>query len=203
MFFFRKLGLIFTQAFFKSPLDACLLTMLVLMPGVFGSIRAKPYDSPHLDIMEWVASSASFLILFSGFLFFSDLLGSGDSKLVLWCTIVLLVSTYVIIGAFILYDLFPHGVRVASELKYRVDSAISGKESATERAERERERALLVKERQTREKMLRRLRGYAGLMFNKAGSSTCHSFVRFYSLHLIIDAELGGTTHVMYICVRT
>jgi hypothetical protein len=77
MFFFRKLGLITTQAFFKSPLDACLLTMIILMPGVFGVLRSKPYDSPHLDVMEWVASSSSFLILFSGFLFFSDLLSPG------------------------------------------------------------------------------------------------------------------------------
>jgi len=59
-FFFRKLGLISTQAFFKSPLDACLLTMMVLMPGVFGVLRSKPYDSPHLDVMVGCAGVCVF-----------------------------------------------------------------------------------------------------------------------------------------------
>jgi len=60
-------------------------------------------------VTEWIASCASFLILFAGFLFFSDLLTPGDSKVVLWSTIGLLVGTYVVVAAFIMYDLFPHG----------------------------------------------------------------------------------------------
>ena len=53
MFFFRKLALVSTQAFFSRPLDQCLLTMLALMPGMLGVVRAKPYDSDALDVMEW------------------------------------------------------------------------------------------------------------------------------------------------------
>ena len=77
MFFFRKLALISTQAFFSRPLDQCLLTMLAIVPGMLGVVRAKPYDSAALDVMEWVACASSFVILFAGFLFFSDLLTPG------------------------------------------------------------------------------------------------------------------------------
>jgi hypothetical protein len=92
----------------------------------------------------------------------------GDSKIVLWCTIGLLIVTYVIIGGFILYDLFPHGVLAASRLKFRVDAAIGGGASARER---ERDQDLRNKESKAKEKMLKQLRSYAGLVFNKSFAS--------------------------------
>jgi hypothetical protein len=39
MFFWRKLSLISTQAFFSRPLDQCLLMMLCIVPGMLGVVR--------------------------------------------------------------------------------------------------------------------------------------------------------------------
>ena len=55
--------------------------------------------------MEWIASASAFVILFCGFLFYSDLLTETDSDVVLWCTVFLLGATYSVLFVFVLYDL--------------------------------------------------------------------------------------------------
>ena len=165
MFFFRKLALVSTQAFFSRPLDQCLLTMLALVPGMLGVVRAKPYDSGALDIMEWVACASSFVILFCGFLFFSDLLTSRDSSIVLWFTVSLVVITYLIIFFFVFFDLFPYGVKVAESFKFWLQARRSASGETAEDAEasyRARQRW-----RRARTLVLRRVRGNARLLFQK------------------------------------
>ena len=54
VYIFRKFALVVTPVFFQNVLDQCLMTMLVLVPGMLGVVRLRPYDKSMLDIMEWI-----------------------------------------------------------------------------------------------------------------------------------------------------
>jgi hypothetical protein len=73
-----------------------------------------------------VACASSFVILFCGFLFFSDLLTSRDSAIVLWFTVSLVVFTYLVIFFFVFYDIFPYGVKVGALLHlYKLNPVVT------------------------------------------------------------------------------
>ena len=110
VYIFRKFALVVTPVFFQNVLDQCLMTMLVLVPGMLGVVRLRPYDKSMLDIMEWIASTAAFFILFAGFLFygFGEELSDVSMDTLTWITVALLSITYVTLVIFVVFDVFPH-----------------------------------------------------------------------------------------------
>ena len=69
VYIFRKFALVVTPVFFQNVLDQCLMTMLVLVPGMLGVVRLRPYDKSMLDIMEWMRALRRVLHLVLGFCF--------------------------------------------------------------------------------------------------------------------------------------
>jgi hypothetical protein len=122
VYIFRKFALVVTPAFFRNVLDQCLMTMLVLVPGMLGVVRLRPYDKSMLDIMEWIASTAAFFILFSGFLFFGfgEELSNSSLDALTWITVVLLSITYVTLVFFVIFDIFPHLNLVTLKMRNRI-----------------------------------------------------------------------------------
>ena len=59
VYLFRKFALVITPVFFTNVLDQCLLTMLVLVPGMLGVVRLRPYDRSMLDIICLLYTSPS------------------------------------------------------------------------------------------------------------------------------------------------
>jgi hypothetical protein len=166
VYIFRKFALVVTPAFFRNVLDQCLMTMLVLVPGMLGVVRLRPYDKSMLDIMEWIASTAAFFILFSGFLFFGfgEELSNSSLDALTWITVVLLSITYVTLVFFVIFDIFPHLNLVTLKMRNRIRKVfgyppidkMSQKEVNMNRSMR-RERA----------NILRRLKGNAALILGK------------------------------------
>jgi len=166
VYIFRKFALVVTPAFFRNVLDQCLMTMLVLVPGMLGVVRLRPYDKSMLDIMEWIASTAAFFILFAGFLFFGfgEELSNSSLDALTWITVVLLSITYVTLVFFVIFDIFPHLNLVTLKMRNRIRKVfgyppidkMSQKEVNMNRSMR-RERA----------NILRRLKGNAALILGK------------------------------------
>lgn len=166
VYIFRKFALVVTPVFFQNVLDQCLMTMLVLVPGMLGVVRLRPYDKSMLDIMEWIASTAAFFILFAGFLFygFGEELSDVSMDTLTWITVTLLSITYVTLVIFVIFDVFPHLNLVTLKMRNRIRKIfgypqiekMSQKEVNMNRSMR-RERAGI----------LRRLKGNAALILGK------------------------------------
>ena len=167
----RKFFLVVTPVFFKNTLDQCLMTMLVLVPGMLGVVRARPYDKSMLDIMEWLASTAAFFILFAGFLFFGfgEDLSQVSMDSLTWITITLLSLTYLTLVTFVVFDIFPHLNLVSFKMRNRIRK-VFGYPPLTEMSQREVNMNRSM--RKERAGILRRLKGNAALIFNKNTAST-------------------------------
>ena len=122
VYIFRKFALVVTPVFFQTVLDQCLMTMLVLVPGMLGVVRLRPYDKSMLDIMEWIASTAAFFILCAGVLFygFGEELSDVSMDTLTWITVTLLSFTYATLVIFVIFDVFPHLNLVTLKMRNRL-----------------------------------------------------------------------------------
>ena len=68
--------------FLTCTWDQVLLVMIALVGYMFLIVSARPYNLPHLNIMDMFSSIMSFAILFSGFLFVSGLLTETETDIV-------------------------------------------------------------------------------------------------------------------------
>ena len=112
-----------------------------------------------------MACASSFVILFCGFLFFSDLLTSCDSAIVLWFTVSLVVFTYLVIFFFVFFDLFPYGVKVVENFRFWLQARRSRGGKTAEEAEAS--YRAMQRWKRARAAVLRRVRGNARLLFRK------------------------------------
>jgi len=174
VYLFRKFALVITPVFFTNVLDQCLLTMLVLVPGMLGVVRLRPYDRSMLDIMEWLASTSAFFILFFGFLFFGfmDVLSKASQDTLTWATVSLLSLTYAILVVFVVLDIFPHLNLVTLKMRNRIRK-VFGYPPIEKMSQREVNMNRSM--RRERASILRRLKGNAALIM---GKNTAVTFLR-------------------------
>tara|TARA_B100000530_G_scaffold179070_1_gene113371 strand:+ start:88 stop:2076 length:1989 start_codon:yes stop_codon:yes gene_type:complete len=174
VYLFRKFALVITPVFFTNVLDQCLLTMLVLVPGMLGVVRLRPYDRSMLDIMEWLASTSAFFILFFGFLFFGfmDVLSKASQDTLTWATMSLLSLTYAILVVFVVLDIFPHLNLVTLKMRNRIRK-VFGYPPIEKMSQREVNMNRSM--RRERASILRRLKGNAALIM---GKNTAVTFLR-------------------------
>jgi len=174
VYLFRKFALVITPVFFTNVLDQCLLTMLVLVPGMLGVVRLRPYDRSMLDIMEWLASTSAFFILFFGFLFFGfmDVLSKASQDTLTWTTMSLLSLTYAILVVFVVLDIFPHLNLVTLKMRNRIRK-VFGYPPIEKMSQREVNMNRSM--RRERANILRRLKGNAALIM---GKNTAVTFLR-------------------------
>ena len=174
VYLFRKFALVITPVFFTNVLDQCLLTMLVLVPGMLGVVRLRPYDRSMLDIMEWLASTSAFFILFFGFLFFGfmDVLSKASQDTLTWATMSLLSLTYAILVVFVVLDIFPHLNLVTLKMRNRIRK-VFGYPPIEKMSQREVNMNRSM--RRERANILRRLKGNAALIM---GKNTAVTFLR-------------------------
>ena len=174
VYLFRKFALVITPVFFTHVLDQCLLTMLVLVPGMLGVVRLRPYDRSMLDIMEWLASTSAFFILFFGFLFFGfmDVLSKASQDTLTWTTMSLLSLTYAILVVFVVLDIFPHLNLVTLKMRNRIRK-VFGYPPIEKMSQREVNMNRSM--RRERANILRRLKGNAALIM---GKNTAVTFLR-------------------------
>jgi hypothetical protein len=137
-----------------------------------------------------VACASSFVILFCGFLFFSDLLTSRDSAIVLWFTVSLVVFTYLVIFFFVFFDLFPYGVKVVENFRFWLQARRSRGGKTAEEAEAS--YRAMQRWKRARAAVLRRVRGNARLLFRKEFAIKLTKAVRDFDLFPPPDEPEGG-----------
>ena len=143
--------------------------MVAILPGLLGVLRAKPYDRAALDLMEAIASMSAFFIIFSGFLFFSDLLTPGDSRIVLWSTVILIILAHFTIAMFVIYDLFPYGMKAIGKMKLKMSCLSLLREQTVESGTTACEKDLIAQQQtlKMRSLLMRRIGGNARQVFRK------------------------------------
>ncbi|KAK9818094.1 hypothetical protein WJX72_007132 [[Myrmecia] bisecta] len=99
--------LIVAASFLPHPMQQCVAILMVLVLALAALAFARPYDHDHLDIMEGIALTCNVIILFAGFLFYSELLSDRETDWVAILVVAVLVTSFVILLAFLAYDLFP------------------------------------------------------------------------------------------------
>jgi len=85
-----------------------LLTMIFLLT-IFAAVflQARPYDKASLDAMECISLISNLIVLFGGFMFFSELLSEEDAVRASIGIQVLLVGSLLVLGIFIIADTLP------------------------------------------------------------------------------------------------
>ena len=98
----RKLTYGLCGTLMAAPMEQ-LLTMiflLTLFAAVF--LRVRPYDKASLDVMECISLISNLMVLFGGFMFYSELLSDDDAHSAAVGIQVLLVGSLLIMGMFII-----------------------------------------------------------------------------------------------------
>ena len=77
MAFLRKLAIAAVRLL-HNPLDQVVGVAAILLVNIAATAQCDPYEEQYLDYMELVALMCNLMILFSGYLFYSDLLSDNE-----------------------------------------------------------------------------------------------------------------------------
>ena len=94
MAFLRKLAIAAVRLL-HNPLDQVISVAAILLVNIAATAQCDPYEEQYLDYMELVALSCNLMILFSGYLFYSDLLSSWETQVAGVLIVILMAGSIV------------------------------------------------------------------------------------------------------------
>jgi len=103
----RKLTYLMCGSLMTSPLEQLLTMILVLTAFCSVFLMARPYDKVQLDVMECISLISNLILMFAGFMFFSELLTEKDERFTAYGVQILLVTSLIVLAAFIVADTLP------------------------------------------------------------------------------------------------
>jgi len=104
----RKLIICVIATLLHNPLEQMLVFIFMLVLFTASFMSALPYDKNLLDVMEGFGLVSNILILFAGFLFYSELLTKSESDIFAWIIIALMVSSLTTMCIFCVADSLPN-----------------------------------------------------------------------------------------------
>ena len=106
MAFLRKLAIAAVRLL-HNPLDQVICVAAILLVNIAATAQYDPYEEQYLDYMELVALSCNLMILFSGYLFYSDLLSSRETQVAGVLIVILMAGSIVAMILWVVWDISP------------------------------------------------------------------------------------------------
>ena len=104
--FLRKLAIAAVRLL-HNPLDQVISVAAILLVNIAATAQCDPYEEQYLDYMELVALSCNLMILFSGYLFYSDLLSSWETQVAGVLIVILMAGSIVAMVLWVVWDISP------------------------------------------------------------------------------------------------
>lgn len=101
----RKLT--FAIMVFLRQIEQILVITVVCVVYIGALFLTQPYMDRHLTYMDMFSISSTTILIYSGFFFYSDIVTNSERDALAVCIVVLVIGSVIILGCFVLYDLFP------------------------------------------------------------------------------------------------
>jgi hypothetical protein len=103
----RKLVMSLARQVLSNPLEQLVVVLLTILTHLYMVVYWKPYDRSSLDMMESGCSLFNVFFLFSGFMYLSGLLTTGEKSTLTYLLQLTMVLSYSLVVMFVCLDFFP------------------------------------------------------------------------------------------------